>query len=134
MDSITNQTVAVGVLITILGGLGWLIKQIFGLLPSLMDRMDKKEEQREKSIICLAERIENNFDKNAQRIEASINKLNDKLTRYTAETQDHIKQSNEIQTQLTFLLKHQQQRMTGGSFNPPTKEIGHKISSMENGS
>ena len=43
---LTNQAVAVGVLMMILTGIAWLVKQIFSMLPNLLDRLDKQEEKR----------------------------------------------------------------------------------------
>lgn len=63
LEPITNQTVAVAVLVMILGGLGWLVRQLFSLLPSLLDRFDKQEEKRSQTIEKMIIRLENAIDK-----------------------------------------------------------------------
>jgi hypothetical protein len=54
IDNLNNQTVAVGVLAMILAGIAWLVKQLFAMLPALMDRLDKQEERRAEALRELA--------------------------------------------------------------------------------
>jgi methyl-accepting chemotaxis protein len=74
-ETITNQTVAVGVLIMILGGLGWIVRQLFSLLPTLLDRLDKLEDRRCQAMEKLAAQIRESGAESAQRIEKSVERM-----------------------------------------------------------
>jgi predicted PurR-regulated permease PerM len=79
VEHLTNQTVAVGVLMMILGGLGWIFKQIFSMLPTLLDRLDRQEDKRSEAIKGLADRFEKSNDAMITRIEMSNRELGDRF-------------------------------------------------------
>lgn len=71
-ETITNQTVAVAVLVMILGGLGWLIRQLLSLAPTVLDRLDKQEEKRTESMEKMADRLEKAIEKLSEKFDEKI--------------------------------------------------------------
>lgn len=97
MEHLTNQTVAVGVLVMILGGLGWIFKQIFSMLPTLLDRLDRQEDKRSEAIKGLADRFEKSNDAMITRIEMSNRELGDRFEKTMANILNDIEDCLEIE-------------------------------------
>ena len=56
----------------ILGGLGWLIRQLFSLAPTVLDRLDKQEEKRTESMEKMADRLEKAIEKLSEKFDEKI--------------------------------------------------------------
>jgi len=89
-ETITNQSVAVACLLIVLSGLGWLIKQLISLTPTILERMDKQEDRRVESM-----------ERMTDRIDASIGRMAEKFHDCMCEIKDGIKKSNTKTTRTT---------------------------------
>ena len=105
--TLTNQTVAVGVLAMILAGIAWIVRQLFSMLPNLMDRLDKQEEKRatalrdmaagiRESSGNLAVRMEHSNKELAGRIENSNRQLGERFRECLRDVRQSVDESNQI--------------------------------------
>lgn len=95
-QSLTNQTVAVGVLTMLLAGIAWLVKQLFSMLPTLLDRLDKQEEKRAETLDKLAKQIKESNREMAHRIEKTLLALNENLQSCIADVKGAIDEANQL--------------------------------------
>ncbi len=109
--TLTNQTVAVGVLAMILTGIAWLVKQLFQMLPSMMERLDRQEEKRAEALRELAQAIKVSDSSLGERIEKANDRLGNRLERSNFRLGEHfreclldVRQSLDEANQLTAMF------------------------------
>ena len=115
MEQITNQTVAVFVLAMIMTGIGWIARQLFALLPNLLERYEAMEQRRSDK---LSEDLRNMADK----IEISVGKMEASNQQIIKKVNDLMVEQNEKHKQHTDIIL--------SNFSSCFKDLGVKLHNM----